>query len=132
MRGAILTVLLAAACAAPMSPPSPRQQPSAPDGQGPVVPQRLRAVGTEPFWAAIIDGATLTYMTPDDQRGARIEVRREDAAGAAAFTGVLAGRPLRLRVYPAQCSDGMSDRVYRYAAELDLGWERRRGCASTG
>ena len=127
MRIVLSAILLAAvACAPTMGPGEPPQQPQ---GPGLVLPERLRAVGTEPFWAALLAGTTLTYMTPEDQQGTPIAVRREEQDGAAVFHGKLAGTPLRLRIAAATCSDGMSDTVYPYLAELTVGGQLRRGCA---
>lgn len=89
----------------------------------------LRGVGTEPFWAVLIEGRCVTYSQPDDQQGTRVWTRY-----AANVTGgtwsALAGRPfiLRTRARPG-CSDGMSDRRYPFAVELIVGGEQRSGCA---
>jgi uncharacterized membrane protein len=92
----------------------------------------LRAVGTEPFWAAAIDGRCVTYSHPDDQQGTRIWARyTAGAGGGGTWTGAYGGKAFELRVRPAPgCSDGMSDRLYPNAAELLVGGERRRGCAA--
>lgn len=93
------------------------------------LPEPLRAVGTEPFWAATLAGGRLTYSTPEDQAGTTITVRRSGEPGAAVFSGTFAGAPLRMRVTPGPCSDGMSDTVYSYTVELTVRAELRRGCA---
>lgn len=91
----------------------------------------LRAVGTEPFWAAQIEGRCVTYSHPDDQQGTRVWTRyaaRSD--GRSRWTGALEGRPFVLTTRPqAGCSDGMSDHRYPIAVELIVGGEHRRGCA---
>ena len=35
----------------------------------------VRAIGTEPFWNAQVEGRCITYSTPDDQKGTRIWTR---------------------------------------------------------
>jgi uncharacterized membrane protein len=90
----------------------------------------LRAVGTEPFWGARIEGRCVTYSHPDDQKGTRIWTRFVPAPGGGRWSGSLGGRPFELEIRPRPgCSDGMSDRRYPLAAELLVGGERRRGCA---
>jgi uncharacterized membrane protein len=91
----------------------------------------LRALGTEPFWAARIDGRCVTYSHPEDQAGTRIWTRYTAAEGGGLWVGALAGRrfELRTRAQPG-CSDGMSDRRYPIAVELLVDGERRRGCAA--
>ena len=90
----------------------------------------LRAVGTEPFWGARIDGRCVTYSHPEDQKGTRVWTRYTANRGGGTWTGALQGRPFVLRARPqAGCSDGMSDRRYPLAVELTVGGEQRRGCA---
>lgn len=90
----------------------------------------IRAVGTEPFWGARIEGRCVTYSHPEDQKGSRIWTRFEPSAGGGTWSGALGGRrfELKTRAKPG-CSDGMSDRRYPLAVELIVGGERRSGCA---
>ncbi len=90
----------------------------------------LRAVGTEPFWGARIEGRCVTYSHPDDQQGTRVWTRYAPAPGGGTWSGALDGRrfELRTRAEPG-CSDGMSDRRYPIGVELFVEGERRRGCA---
>ena len=91
---------------------------------------RLRAVGTEPFWGARIEGRCVTYSHPDDQDGTRVWTRYTGTGDGGSWSGALNGRPfiLRVRAEP-NCSDGMSDQRYPYAVDLVVGGERRLGCA---
>lgn len=99
------------------------------DGK-PLVVAALRAVGTEPFWGALIQGRCVTYSHPDDQKGTRIWTRFAPAPGGGTWSGTLGGRRFELRIRTqAGCSDGMSDRRYPLAAELLVNGERRTGCA---
>lgn len=90
----------------------------------------FRAVGTEPFWAARVEGRCVTYSTPEDQQGVRVWTRYSDAAGGGTWIGQLGGKPfeMRTRAEPG-CSDGMSDKIYPVAVELSVNGEQRRGCA---
>jgi uncharacterized membrane protein len=91
----------------------------------------LRAIGTEPFWAANIEGRCVTYSHPDNQSGTLVWTRyTASGSGGGTWTGTLEGRLfiLTTRRQPG-CSDGMSDRRYPLAVELTVGGEQRRGCA---
>jgi uncharacterized membrane protein len=91
----------------------------------------LRAIGTEPFWGAQIEGRCVTYSHPEDQDGTRIWTRYTPGpGGGGTWSGALGGRrfELRTRAEPG-CSDGMSDRSYPIAVDLLVGGEQRRGCA---
>lgn len=91
----------------------------------------LRALGTEPFWNAEIDGRCVTYKTPEDLPGARVWTRWTASADGQIFVGSLNAKPFRLAVRPAPgCSDGMSDNRYPMAATLNVNREERRGCAA--
>jgi uncharacterized membrane protein len=91
---------------------------------------QLRAVGTEPFWAARIDGRCVTYSHPDDQEGTRVWTRFKGTEGSGLWTGALGGQPFVVRTRPeADCSDGMSDRRYPIAVTLTVMGEERQGCA---
>ncbi len=90
----------------------------------------LRAVGTEPFWGARIEGRCVTYSHPEDLQGTRIWTRYSAKSGGGTWTGALGGQRFVLtsRQQPG-CSDGMSDQSYPLAVELTVGGEQRRGCA---
>ena len=90
----------------------------------------IRAVGTEPFWGARIEGRCVTYSHPEDQKGSRVWTRFEPGAGGGTWSGALGGRRFELKTRPMRgCSDGMSDKKYPLAVELIVGGERRSGCA---
>jgi uncharacterized membrane protein len=90
----------------------------------------VRAVGTEPFWGARVEGRCVTYSHPEDQKGTRVWTRFTAAPGGGTWTGLLGGSRFELKVRPKRgCSDGMSDKSYPLAADLVVGGERRSGCA---
>lgn len=91
----------------------------------------IRAVGTEPFWAARVEGRCITYSHPENQQGMRVWTRYTAGPdGLAVWTGQLDGKKFEMRVRPeAGCSDGMSDNRYPLAVELLVDGEQRRGCA---
>lgn len=91
---------------------------------------RLRAIGTEPFWGARIEGRCVTYSTPEDQSGTRVWTKFSGNADAGTWSGALEGRQFELRTREAPgCSDGMSDNRYPIAVTLRVRGETRTGCA---
>ena len=90
----------------------------------------LRAIGTEPFWGARIEGRCVTYSHPENQAGTRVWTRYTHAPNGGTWSGALGGHRFELRTRAAPgCSDGMSDRRYPIAVDLQVGGERRQGCA---
>ena len=92
----------------------------------------LRAIGTEPFWGARIEGRCVTYSTPEDQQGTRVWTKYNPGPDGGTWTGALDGRQFELRTRPAPppgCSDGMSDNRYPFTVTVRVRGETRKGCA---
>ncbi len=90
----------------------------------------LRAVGTEPFWGAQVEGRCVTYSHPQDQAGTRVWTTFSGSAANGTWSGSLNGQPFVMRTRSqAGCSDGMSDNRYPIAVSLTAGGEQRSGCA---
>lgn len=129
-----LAAAFVAACSAASASPAPaRPAPAAAcltqDGR-PIAANQLRAIGTEPFWGARIEGRCVTYSHPEDQAGTRVWTRFEGSATDGSWSGALGGSPFVLRTRAAPgCSDGMSDNLYPIAVTLAVGGEQRTGCA---
>ena len=93
-------------------------------------PNRLRAVGTEPFWGARVEGRCVTYSHPENQAGTRIWTKFSGTAEAGTWTGYYESQRFVMRTRPQPgCSDGMSDNRYPIAVTLEVAGERRSGCA---
>ena len=91
----------------------------------------VKAIGTEPFWGAQVEGRCVTYSTPEDQTGTRIWTRFNPGPDGGVWVGTLDGQPFKLITrLRLDCSDGMSDRSYPMEAILTVRGEERRGCAS--
>lgn len=116
----------AGAAASPSVPPS---APVAAPEASSLFPAAFTALGTEPFWSAAVDGNRLVYSTPEDQKGEEITVTRSGAGSVLRLAGELRGGALTLELRAATCSDGMSDTVYPYAVEAQIGTQKLTGCA---
>jgi len=91
----------------------------------------IRFVGTEPFWGGRVAGDRLIWSTPENIDGQEIVVTRFAGRGGLSFSGMLDGQQFDMAVSPADCSDGMSDARYPYAASVMLGERNLSGCAYT-
>lgn len=89
----------------------------------------IRFAGTEPFWGGTIDGAMLTWSTPENIEGEKVQVSRFAGRGGLNFSGTLAGGALDMAITPGACSDGMSDQTYPFHATVTLGAQQLQGCA---
>lgn len=136
-RTAALTVLLLvlAACGpAPMGASDDAAPPAdAPaSARTPDYAGDLDVLGTEPFWAVKIRAAGLTLSRPDapDLVNANPGVRLDGTQGVWDSNGAEPGKGrLVVRLTPGVCTDGMSDRVYRFYAEVWIDGETLKGCA---
>ena len=96
----------------------------------PIPANAIHAVGTEPFWAAQVEGRCVTYSTPENQAGTRVWTRFDGSAEAGTWTGALDGQPFVMTTKAqTECSDGLSDKRYPIAVSLAVSGEQRRGCA---
>lgn len=95
----------------------------------PGFPEKLKAVGTEPFWSLDIDRGAIAYSTAEQPAPVAGRAARSEEGGALKLAGTLAGRTIDVSIVPDTCSDGMSDRIYPYAVTVRLGAETLRGCA---
>lgn len=130
---ACVILLLGACHAAPQQMPgdSKDHQP----WHGIAADETVRFAGTEPFWSGEANGERLIYRTPENQQGETVPVLRFAGRGGLSFSGMLKAGAMTLAVSPGDCSDGMSDRRYPFAATmviaLPTGSETRQGCAWT-
>lgn len=111
-------------------PPAPAGACRMQDGKA-IPPNLIRALGTEPFWAARIEGRCVTYSHPENQAGTRIWTTFTGTRENGVWTGFYENRRFVLRTRPQPgCSDGMSDNRYPLAVSLTVAGEERTGCAN--
>ena len=107
-RLAILAVAALAGCA-PLPPP-----PAAP----------YHALGTEPFWNLLIDEHDITFVEPEQQ-----PIKQPTPKVIVGFAGEIYQTPrINVNIVHAQCSDGMSDRVYPDKVQVTVDGRQFNGC----
>ncbi len=97
---------------------------------------QITLTGTEPFWGLEIDAAEgkehpARFSQPGDIDGRAFTLSRFAGNNGLGFSGELAGRKMQVAITPGDCSDGMSDRRYPFAATVAWGDETLLGCAHT-
>lgn len=130
-----LGVLMALAACKP-SPPSPRgaseptiAEPAAAAASA-EFPRALQVAGVEPFWGVKVEGAALTYTTPETMDQPRLlQGQREQHGDVLSVRGGEGDGAFTLSIHRGPCSDGMSDLSHPFSAEFVLGKERFKGCA---
>jgi uncharacterized membrane protein len=145
---AIAAVLALAACdrpspprspspAAPPEPavpaaPAPPAAPNVPLPPAPAAPDAdsFDALGTEPFWALKIRPDGIVLSSPAGQAWTGRNPGVDWQGKARTWQAHSGAGPLTIVITPGECSDGMSDRAYPYAAEVTVGHETLKGCAS--
>lgn len=91
-----------------------------------------RAVGTEPFWAVIINAKGLRFISPEDSTGVSFPAVAPVASGdTLRWTSKNEYGRIAVSIWPDSCSDGMSDHVYSHASAVTLNETSYRGCAES-
>jgi uncharacterized membrane protein len=92
----------------------------------------FRALGTEPFWALEIDSTGFRFRTPDDTSGVLWPPSSPLVTGdTLRWVQKTDRREIEASIWPAQCSDGMSDRVWEYSAAVRIDTTKYSGCADS-
>jgi len=89
----------------------------------PPLREEYRAIGTEPFWAVMVNGSVATLQRPD-HRPLRYHVSRTDDPRAIRFMG----DGFAMTVTEGPCSDGMSDAIWSDRVQLSFGEGVLKGC----
>ncbi len=110
MKGFLIVALAAgsSACAHLPAPPTPI----------------YHALGTEPFWNLLIGGREITFTAPEKQ-----PVTQPTPKPIIGIAGEIYRTPrIDVNIVHAQCSDGMSDRVYPDKVQVTVDGKRFNGC----
>jgi len=87
-------------------------------------PAPYHALGTEPFWNLLIDERDVTFTQPDAQ-----PIRQPRPRSVVGVAGEIYQTPrINVNIVHAQCSDGMSDRVYPDKVQVTVDGRRFDGC----
>jgi uncharacterized membrane protein len=87
-------------------------------------PPSYRAIGTEPFWALLIDDRNLTFARPETQ-----PITQPTPRVIVGFAGEIYQTPrISVNIVHGRCSDGMSDRVYPDKVQVTVDGRRFSGC----
>lgn len=115
----------------PAADPAPAPTPEAPKAPAPAAwsASGYRLVGTEPFWGGTVAPTRIVYSTPENQAGEPVNVDAAYGAAREVYTGTLSGAAFVLTLTKGPCSDGMSDKVHKFTAALQVRGETRQGCA---
>jgi uncharacterized membrane protein len=95
----------------------------------------LACFGTEPFWSLDIDpeSATATLLSSDDVNGQAMAITRLWPGTPWAPAAALSSAEVITVLNPAECSDGMSERMYGISIDIfptDPNLPRLSGCCS--
>jgi heat shock protein HslJ len=86
--------------------------------------ESYRATGTEPFWSLTIDARTMKFEAPE-----RAPVTVATPKVIHGFAGeIWQTRRIGVNTVHKQCSDGMSDRIYRDTVTVTVDGRRYEGC----
>ena len=87
-------------------------------------PPPYRAIGTEPFWNVLIDPINITFTAPDSQ-----PITQPTPRSIIGVAGEIYQTPrINVNIVHAQCSDGMSDRIYPDKVQVTVDGRRYDGC----
>ena len=87
-------------------------------------PAPYHAVGTEPFWNLLIDEHNITFVVPDGP-----QVTQPTPKAIIGIAGEIYQTPrINVNIVHAQCSDGMSDRVYPDKVQVSVDGKQFNGC----
>jgi len=87
-------------------------------------PPPYHALGTEPFWNLLIDEHDITFVQPDAQ-----PIKQPTPKVIHGIAGEIYQTPrINVNIVHAQCSDGMSDRVYPDKVQVTVDGRRFNGC----
>jgi uncharacterized membrane protein len=90
----------------------------------PPPPAPYHGVGTEPFWNFIIDDKNVTFILAGQQPV--VQPKPQAIVGVAGE--IYRTQRIDANIVHAQCSDGMSDRVYPDKVQVTVDGRQYNGC----
>jgi putative lipoprotein len=92
----------------------------------------FKAVGTEPFWSATAALGQLRFERAGETALAGDISAPQTDADTQRYSASVEGGDITVILSPTLCSDGMSDNLYAWTAELTLAGDTWQGCAYFG
>ena len=92
----------------------------------------FKAVGTEPFWSATAALGQLRFERAGETALAGDISAPQIDADIQRYSASVEGGDLAVTLSPTLCSDGMSDNLYAWTAELSFAGDTWKGCAYFG
>ncbi len=117
---------------APTPKPTPAPVPPPPKAPAGSYSGNFHLIGTEPFWNVAITPNGITLERPDRPNVTASNPGPVVSGNSATWTGRFAQSRLIVTLTHKTCSDGMSDRVYAYEAEVTLWGTVLKGCGARG
>jgi len=81
---------------------------------------KLNCNGNEPFWSVSINGPSLELKFPGEKYSFKNATVLEATGAVAGYVFEIESSKLRISISKDDCSDGMSDFVYKYQAIVRL------------
>ncbi|MES2035253.1 MAG: hypothetical protein V4466_13855 [Pseudomonadota bacterium] len=113
---------------APATPSAAPAEPVAPVAAPSEFDTDFGARGTEPFWAADIKGGQIKVTGVDRTELVATNAGLAALGDRAVWTAEAGQTAVVVTLIKGECSDGMSDLKYPYAAEVKVGDELLKGC----
>lgn len=87
-------------------------------------------LGTEPFWAVYVIGDEKIVFEPADGPISERNLNSTDSSSPGIIKYFASGTisSITLTIKKENCSDGMSEEVYPYSVDLDVGGVKYKGC----
>lgn len=127
MLRSVKVALFAASClsiAACVPAAAPQGTEAPPTATSPNATAPYKAVGTEPFWALTIDGDTAVFQPMEGASTVAQNITARPSFNGWRYTSDI----VSVDVTFTQCSDGMSDIVYKDTVTVLVGTQEFRGC----
>lgn len=92
----------------------------------------FKAHGNEPFWGLTLSSDTLVLERPEVAPLTATIDGSDNDGGARRIHATSAAGKIEMRLQRTPCSDGMSDALYAWTAQVQVGGQTLKGCGYSG
>lgn len=92
----------------------------------------FKAHGNEPFWALTLSSNTVVLERPEVAALTATIDGSDNDAGVRRIQASSASGKIEVRLQRTACSDGMSDALYAWTAQVQVGGQTLKGCGYSG